>query len=139
MPLLRNSVKPAGAGTAAVNNKPALVRSGSISIPNGWRGREAAELSDELIERPVTSTGASSTGVFSNCANPECGSGWLHLLRRRSGPIFEGGWNCSASCTAARIETALRRELDGHRRESMTHRHRVPLGLVMLEHGWITS
>jgi hypothetical protein len=82
-------------------------------------------------------------GLLSTCANPRCGSGWLHLWRSRSGPIFEGGWSCSASCTAARIEAAVRRELEGRSTgegmHSAGHRHRIPLGLVMLEQGWITS
>jgi hypothetical protein len=61
------------------------------------------------------------------------------LLRKRSGPVFEGGWLCSAACTAARVEAAVRREMEGKRVDLATHRHRVPLGLVMLEQGWITS
>jgi hypothetical protein len=82
-------------------------------------------------------------GLFTTCANPRCASGWLHLWRSRSTPVFEGGWNCSASCTAVRIEAALRREMEGRNAMGGTaaggHRHRVPLGLVMLEQGWITS
>jgi hypothetical protein len=73
------------------------------------------------------------------CSNPGCGSGWLHLWRSRSAPIFEGGWTCSAGCTAARVEAAVRRELDGRTPGEEAHRHRVPLGLVMLEQGWITA
>lgn len=82
-------------------------------------------------------------GLLSTCANPRCASGWLHLWRSRSGPIFEGGWSCSASCTAARIEAAVRREMEGRSlgetSNSSQHRHRIPLGLVMLEQGWVTS
>jgi len=82
-------------------------------------------------------------GLLSTCANPRCGSGWLHLWRSRSRPIFEGGWSCSPSCTASRIETAARREMEGRGATaglaSAPHRHRIPLGLVMLEQGWITS
>jgi hypothetical protein len=77
-------------------------------------------------------------GLFETCANPRCGSGWLHLLRSRLAPVFEGGWNCSAACTAARIEAAVRRELEGRVPTQESHQHRVPLGLVMLEQGWIT-
>jgi hypothetical protein len=79
------------------------------------------------------------TGFLSTCTNPGCASGWLHLWRSRSGPIFEGGWGCSAQCTAANIEAAVRREMHGQRTASLSHRHRVPLGLVMLERGWVTS
>jgi hypothetical protein len=76
--------------------------------------------------------------LFETCANPACGSGWLHLWRSRQAPVFEGGWNCSARCTAERIEAAVRRELDGRGAAEEGHRHRIPLGLVMLEQGWIT-
>jgi hypothetical protein len=79
------------------------------------------------------------SGLFETCANPNCGSGWLHLWRSRSAPIFEGGWNCSSECTAARLEAALRRELEGRSPGQDSHRHRIPLGLVMLEQGWITA
>jgi hypothetical protein len=38
-----------------------------------------------------------------------------------------------------RLEAAVRREMDGRSAGAQTHRHRIPLGLVMLEQGWITS
>jgi hypothetical protein len=79
------------------------------------------------------------TGLFETCANANCGSGWLHLWRSRSAPLFEGGWNCSAACTSARVEVAVRRELEGRGSAQENHRHRIPLGLVMLEQGWINA
>ncbi len=78
-------------------------------------------------------------GVFATCANPGCGSGWLHLWRSRLTPVFEAGWTCSPACTAQRVEAAVSRELNGRGNAQQGHRHRVPLGLVMLEQGWITS
>ncbi len=78
-------------------------------------------------------------GLFETCANPGCGSGWLHLWRSRSAPVFEHGWNCSPACTRARVGLAVRREMDGRGAIEESHRHRIPLGLVMLEQGWITS
>jgi hypothetical protein len=77
--------------------------------------------------------------LLATCANPTCTSGWLHLWRSRSAPVFEGGWNCSAACTSARIQAAIWRETDGAGSAEQNHRHRIPLGLVMLEQGWITS
>jgi hypothetical protein len=77
--------------------------------------------------------------LLATCANPACASGWLHLWRSRSAPVFEGGWNCSAACTSARIQAAIWREMDGAGSAEQNHRHRIPLGLVMLEQGWITS
>jgi hypothetical protein len=78
-------------------------------------------------------------GLLQACSNPKCSSGWLHLLRGRSRPVFEGGWICSAECTAERIQMALLRELDARGGGSEPHRHRVPLGLIMMERGWITA
>jgi len=96
---------------------------------------------ETLRQRTALST--RPRGLLSTCANPRCGSGWLHLWRSRSRPIFEGGWSCSPSCTAVRIEAATRREMEGRRAmaglSAGPHRHRIPLGLVMLEQGWITG
>ena len=81
----------------------------------------------------------SRPALLETCANPACASGWLQLWRSRSGPVFEAGWNCSAACTSQRLEAALRREMEGRGTMQETHRHRVPLGLMMLEQGWITA
>lgn len=79
------------------------------------------------------------TGIFPACANPRCASGWLHFWRRREVPVFEGGWCCSAACMAARVEAAVGREMDARGSAGEGHRHRIPLGLAMLEQGWITQ
>jgi len=78
-------------------------------------------------------------GIFSTCANPRCRSGWLRLWRRRETPVFEGGWCCSSDCMAMRVDAALGREMDGRGSPREGHRHRIPLGLVLLEQGWITN
>jgi hypothetical protein len=75
--------------------------------------------------------------AFPVCANPHCASGWLHLWRKRRVPVLEGGWLCSPACTRARIEELLRRE-QSEARPVAAHRHRVPIGLVLLTQGWIT-
>jgi hypothetical protein len=77
-------------------------------------------------------------GIFATCSNPRCGAGWLRLWRRRETPVFEGGWCCSSGCTAVRVAAALARETDGRGSARESHRHRIPLGLAMLEQGWIT-
>ncbi len=79
------------------------------------------------------------SGWLETCANSGCRSGWLHLFRSRTTPVFEGGWTCSASCTRARAAAAVRRELEGRQTAPEVHRHRIPLGLTMLEQGWITA
>jgi len=80
----------------------------------------------------------SRPGLLPQCANPGCHSGWFHLFRKRSTPVFENGWTCSPECTGARVRAALEREIDGRIAVPDGHRHRVPLGLLMLEQGWIT-
>jgi hypothetical protein len=88
---------------------------------------------------PVRAPRAARTGWLETCANPRCASGWLHLWRSRTTPVFEGGWTCSATCTRARVVAAVRRELEGRVTAPEVHRHRIPLGLTMLEQGWITN
>jgi hypothetical protein len=78
-------------------------------------------------------------GLLEACANPACDSGWLHLWRSHSAPIFEHGWSCSPVCSEALVDAALRRELDARVAGDAGYRHRIPLGLVMLEQGWINT
>lgn len=94
------------------------------------------ELADAGLERGRP---GSRWRLLETCANPECASGWLHLWRSRSAPVLEGGWTCSAECTRMRLEMALRREIHGRGAEPVVRAHRIPLGLTMLEQGWITQ
>lgn len=84
-------------------------------------------------------TARADHGLFSVCANPRCNAGWLKVWRSRTTPVFEGGWCCSPECTLAQVAWALRREIDllGHAEECRGHR--IPLGLLMLERGWLTA
>lgn len=76
--------------------------------------------------------------ILGQCANPPCRSGWLHLFRKRGRPVFEGGWTCSRECTEMCLQLAVQRELGDHPSIGREGRHRVPIGLLMLEQGWIT-
>lgn len=114
-----------------LNRKPAA--QDRSSAPNAISGGTAP------AEPWLNRNRSTRPGLFETCANPGCDSGWLHLWRSRSAPIFEGGWSCSAACTAARVAAAIGREMDGRGSLQESHRHRIPLGLVMLEQGWITS
>jgi hypothetical protein len=60
--------------------------------------------------------------------------------KNRRRPIFEGEWGCSSACLTAIVQAAVRREVGDRPREESEapHRHRVPLGLVLLAQGWIT-
>ncbi len=112
----------------------------SQGAPAEFAGRGAAQANRASGVSP--SRGGRTAGLgksfFSTCANPRCGSGWLRLWRRET-PIFEGGWCCSAECMAAHVAAALNREMDGRGSPREGHRHRIPLGLVLLEQGWITN
>jgi hypothetical protein len=118
-------------------------RTGSLAGPT-IHGGPGFGLPDAQNDMASTAGGwrglpGSRRGVFETCANTACESGWLHLLRSRSTPVFEGGWNCSDDCTRIRMAAAIRREMNGRASGSVGHLHRIPLGLVMLEQGWITS
>lgn len=80
---------------------------------------------------------AAFSRAFPVCSNPCCSSGWLNVWRRRGVPALEGGWLCSPACTRARMEGLLRRE-QTEWRPIPEHRHRVPIGLILLHRGWIT-
>jgi hypothetical protein len=64
----------------------------------------------------------------------------MRFWKDRRRPIFEGRWGCSAGCVETMVESAVRREFaeSGAADEGSEHRHRVPLGLVLLAQGWIT-
>jgi hypothetical protein len=131
MPVLKR--RPAEA--LAVDAWPVEVRGGSFE----------KNLSKSAISHNDTALGHGNgmrnplAGWLDTCSNPGCTSGWLHLWRSRSTPVFEGGWSCSAICTRARVMAAVRRELEGRLSTPEAHRHRIPLGLTMLQQGWITS
>lgn len=90
-------------------------------------------------DRPRLQPQSVRTGLLETCSNSGCRSGWLHLWRSRSAPMIEGAWTCSAACTAERLKLVVAREMDGRGSVVEKHRHRVPLGLLMLEQGWITA
>ena len=121
-----------------LSRKPAALDAG-VNSPGGRRELGVQEPAWDQAE--PRRRGRVPTGVrlplLETCANPGCSTGWLHLWRSRSAPVFEGGWNCSAACTRARIDSALRREMEGRGSAPESHRHRIPLGLAMLEQGWI--
>lgn len=75
--------------------------------------------------------------AFPSCANPNCIGGWSRLWRSHRAPVVGGGWLCSPACTHARVQELVRREQDDAH-PAPVHRHRVPIGLVLLSQGWIT-
>lgn len=116
-------------------------RSWLLEAVNAKRQELAAQLrTAEPVETVLPAERSRTTpALFENCANPNCRSGWMKLWRSRSTPIFEGAWSCSPECTSALVSAAIGREMDGRASSSDLHRHRMPLGLLMLQKGWITQ
>jgi hypothetical protein len=74
------------------------------------------------------------------CAHTDCAGGWRTSWWRRRRPLFEGQWTCSGRCVLAIVRATVRREMgEGVPTAPIPHRHRVPLGLLMLAQGWITQ
>jgi len=74
------------------------------------------------------------------CAAIGCGA--RGKFWKRSGrPVFEGQWACSKACAAKVVEASVRRHVTRHAAAATqgTHRHRVPLGLVLLDQGLLTQ
>lgn len=73
------------------------------------------------------------------CASLECTTSWVAPWRSRRRPVFEDRWGCGGRCVLTFVRAAVRREAA---KDSGTfpnpHRHRVPLGLLLLGRGWIT-
>lgn len=128
MPVLRSVPKRSPVRSLALQGRAHLFASDRALLADAGEGF-----------RPDASLQATRSGWLETCANPGCRTGWLHLWRKRSAPVFEGGWTCSIDCTRSRVAGAVRRELEGRAAAPEAHRHRVPLGLTMLEQGWITA
>lgn len=94
------------------------------------------EVSEEHLLMPRMGLRA---GWVESCAYAGCQSGWLHPWRNRSFPVFENGWTCSRECTAGRVLGALRREMGNRGKANDDYRHRIPLGLLMLDQGWVSK
>ena len=123
---------------------PVLTRSQGANrslpgLPDPPLRAESTHAEDNRGENRRNAFHWANPGLFATCANPACNSGWLKLWRSRSGPVFEAGWSCSATCTAAQVEAGVRREMEARGNVEDNHRHRIPLGLAMLEQGWITG
>ena len=115
---------------------PLLMRKRS---DDGGRSARNPAFVPEQTEQHENFFKPSRAAMLPRCSNPRCASGWLRLWRSRSTPVFEGGWCCAAECTRARVEAALSREMSMAAGSASAYRHRIPLGLSLLEKGWITA
>ncbi|MES2220979.1 MAG: hypothetical protein V4587_08445 [Acidobacteriota bacterium] len=111
-------------------------KTGMRELPVTWA--EAAKSTDTWP--PSWGKTPAHLPLMNTCMNVDCKTSWLRLWRRRNIPRFEGQWACSADCMRVLIEQAVERELgDAAPLEPRTHKHRIPLGLLMLSQGWITQ
>ena len=74
------------------------------------------------------------------CSNLDCRQGRGISWRSRRLLAFEGKLACRGACLAGMIQAAIAREgAPGRTKvDAAPHRHRVPLGLILLAQGWIT-
>jgi len=101
--------------------------------------RDAAQLGrDAYLPAPPKALAEASGDRL--CGAQGCASGWMAPWKNRRRPIFEQEWGCSGRCLASLVKAAVQREIgdSGRAEEGGPHRHRVPLGLVLLAQGWIT-
>ncbi len=103
-----------------------------------WPSESTSDIS--LAERAVLRPAMEGIPFFATCMNPDCQTNWLKLWRRRRVPRMEGQWACSAECMHTFVESAVARELNGDMPWGpQPHRHRMPLGLILLKQGCITE
>lgn len=88
---------------------------------------------------PVVGSATANEASPKSCA---CGArvplGVKLGLRSRTRPVFEGAWNCGEACLRRAVAAAVARECSSSA-SRRTHRHRVPLGLMLLSAGCISS
>lgn len=90
-------------------------------------------------QAPVTHSSPPFSNGPAACANAGCNGSWTAFLKDRRRPLFEGDWACSSLCVSALVAAAIHREVrQASADQAEPHRHRFPLGLVLLAKGWIT-
>ena len=129
MPLLNWNREPRQAQAPRPAYHPAA--GGRVSV-------EVLPFDPELAPGLATEPPARS-GIFEACANSRCRSTRVKLWLGLRGAVFEGRWCCSPGCMRAQLELAFGREMHLRSAAAEVHPHRIPLGLTMLEHGWITA
>lgn len=142
--LVKREVQPAndaslrlqGAGRSPTSNMAMGLRSGDV--PRPLVGAAA-----QVTRAPGLASSADMLRAV--CGNRACRGGWTPPWRSRRYPFFEDKWACSQSCLLAMVRQAIAREIgDGvldaadADADAAQHRHRIPLGLVLLGQGWIT-
>jgi hypothetical protein len=75
------------------------------------------------------------------CANPHCqrNSFWQSALHRDQGMNFEDGWYCDPNCVDQTIQGKIEELMTSQGRPAKPRSSRVPLGLLLLSRGVLTS
>jgi len=111
-------------------------------MPRGeeYRMNAMAERQAFLPDSAMRSVMRSEPVEHKICGNTACQSAWTFPWKSRRRPVFEERWACSGRCLLTMVRASIRREVGDGRRDGadVQHRHRLPLGLVMLSQGWIT-
>ncbi len=124
-----------------------LHRDRAVEIPLGVMKRDASAASRVASRTVRRARGVGipvpALSARTECGNPACGRGWTPPWRSRRYPYFEDRWACSERCLLEMVKMAIAREIDDGVLEGVEdipgqHRHRIPLGLVLLGQGWIT-
>lgn len=78
--------------------------------------------------------------VIAECTSGKCASR-PKFWKKSSRPVFEGEWFCGKECARNALEAIVRRQrmsaVSGAGGDA--HKHRIPLGLVLLDRGLISS
>jgi len=125
---------------------PILDRLASGLMPA--RVAQAMASRDAFRVRPMSERRSETDGRMASeldlhrlCGVAGCTSAWAKPWKSRRRPVFEDDWACSGGCLETLVRAAIRREIGDATELPVyreAHRHRVPLGLVLLAQGWIT-
>ena len=114
-------------GVASLQGVPSL--KGPASLQGAGRARA-----------PLPESGFLQDALKKECSNLDCRQGRTMSWRSRRLLAFEGKLACRGACLVGMIQAAIAREGAPGRTtgNAVPHRHRVPLGLILLAQGWIT-
>lgn len=78
-------------------------------------------------------------GERAHCAVAGC-TAQMKFWKRSGRPVFEGMWACERGCAKKIVAASIRRQMANaiDAPVAPVHRHRIPLGLVLLDRGVIT-
>lgn len=116
---------------------------GRRAVPGNAAGIPVPRALDEDLKKTAspdpTRWPSLLSSMFPCCGNPRCGTGRVRLWRSRRVPAFEGRWACSAQCLRVMVEAAIGREGRDGAPEAGERKHRIPLGLMLLEQGRLSE